>query len=87
LAESNNLQVYVPKGCAHGFQTLTDDVLVAYHISEFYDSEKAGGIRWDDREIGITWPLKPTVQSERDLSLPLLENLDTAVLMPFAGNP
>jgi dTDP-4-dehydrorhamnose 3,5-epimerase len=48
--------MYVPKGCAHGFQTLIDDTDVLYLISHPYAMETASGVRWDDPAFGIRWP-------------------------------
>jgi dTDP-4-dehydrorhamnose 3,5-epimerase len=48
--------LYVPEGCAHGFQTLTDDVDVLYLISHPYVPEAAAGVRWDDQAFAIAWP-------------------------------
>lgn len=83
LTEANNLQLYGAAGFAHGFQTLTDDTIVAYHIAQFYEADKTAGVRWDDPRIGVEWPLEPISQSPRDLALPLLEAIDPITLMPF----
>jgi dTDP-4-dehydrorhamnose 3,5-epimerase len=63
---------YIPKGCAHGFQTLTDRVHLTYLHSEYYESRAEGGVRIDDALIGIVWPLPIEVMSERDRDFPLL---------------
>ncbi len=73
LTAENRSALYVPKGFAHGFQTLTDDAEVAYQISAFYVPEAAGGFRYDDAAFGIAWPLPVTVISDRDLGWPALE--------------
>jgi dTDP-4-dehydrorhamnose 3,5-epimerase len=70
LTNENRRAVYIPKGVAHGFQTLTDDCEVNYHISAFYAPEAAGGYRYDDAIFQIKWPLPVTVISERDMSWP-----------------
>jgi dTDP-4-dehydrorhamnose 3,5-epimerase len=57
LNDENGRMLYLPKGCAHGFQTLVDDSEVLYHISEFYHPEASAGVRWDDPAFGIKWPL------------------------------
>ena len=62
--------VYVPPGCAHGFQTQEDDTELVYLISEFYDASLQRGVRWDDPALGIEWPAAPSVISERDRSFP-----------------
>ena len=63
--------LYIPKGLAHGFQTLVDDTDVLYMISDPYVPESAGGVRWDDPAFGIQWPDAPErTISERDLNWP-----------------
>jgi len=73
LTADNYKMVYVPKGFAHGFQTLENDTEVFYQMSDNYNPESARGIRWNDKIIGINWPLKPTKISKKDLSYELLE--------------
>jgi len=70
LTAENRKALYVPKGFAHGFQTLADNAEIVYQISEFYAPNSAGGYRSDDVAFGIAWPLPVTVVSERDLSWP-----------------
>ena len=70
LSSENDHQLYIPKGFAHGFQTLTDDVAVNYLISAPYEPELASGIRFDDSSFGISWPLAVTEISEKDLHWP-----------------
>lgn len=67
--------LYIPTGFAHGFQSLTDHAEVFYQMSASYAPGHTGGVRWDDPEIGIAWPMTPTVISERDRALPLLRDL------------
>lgn len=68
-AEAGN-QLYIPRGMAHGFQTLEDGTEVFYQISAFYAPEAARGYRWDDPAFAIPWPEPVTVMSEKDRSLP-----------------
>jgi dTDP-4-dehydrorhamnose 3,5-epimerase len=70
LSGENFDSLFIPKGCAHGFLTLTADVVVQYEISEFYHPEAARGLRYDDSHFGIEWPFAPTLVSERDLGFP-----------------
>ncbi|TYO61363.1 dTDP-4-dehydrorhamnose 3,5-epimerase [Bradyrhizobium hipponense] len=70
LSSANGCQLYVPKGFAHGFQTLCDDVEVSYLISTRNEPEFAAGIRYDDPAFEIDWPLPLTEISERDLRWP-----------------
>ena len=66
LTDQNGCQLYIPKGFAHGFQTLSDDVIVNYLISERYAPSFAAGIRYNDAMFKITWPLPISVISEKD---------------------
>lgn len=75
LTAGNHRMLYVPGGFAHGFQCLTDNCEVFYQMSEFYQPELARGLRWNDPQVGIRWPLANPVLSERDRHLPLLADL------------
>ena len=71
LTADNRRAVYIPAGCAHGFQTLTDGTELFYQMSEFYHPELARGARSDDPALGIEWPpCDGRTISERDLSFP-----------------
>ena len=76
LDAEHGAALYVPKGFAHGFQTLTDDTDVLYMISHPYVAEAATGVRWDDPALDIAWPEAPVrVISERDGSWPDLSRV------------
>ena len=62
--------LYIPAGCAHGFQTLVGDCEVFYHMGETYRPEFAQGVRWDDPAFAIDWPLAPERLSDRDANYP-----------------
>jgi dTDP-4-dehydrorhamnose 3,5-epimerase len=66
LSAKNHAMLYVPKGFAHGFQTLTDNAEVHYMMSEYYHPECASGIRWDDQVIMIKWPLQSKTIAKKD---------------------
>jgi len=68
LNDQNKKMLYIPEGFAHGFQTLEDNTLVNYQMSEFYSPEHARGVRWNDKSFHIDWPLKKTIISKKDLS-------------------
>ena len=70
LSSGNNHQLYIPKGFAHGFQTLSDDVEVNYLISTPFEPRSTRGIRYNDPAFGILWPLPVTEISEKDLHWP-----------------
>ena len=72
LDETSSL--YLPEGCAHGFQTLTDEVHLIYQHSAYYAPETEGGVRFDDPAIGIEWPLPIGTMSDRDDSFALIDD-------------
>jgi dTDP-4-dehydrorhamnose 3,5-epimerase len=71
LSAGNRAQLYIPVGCAHGFQTLEDETEALYMISGFYHPESARGVRWDDPAFGIQWPeTDKRIISDRDGGYP-----------------
>jgi dTDP-4-dehydrorhamnose 3,5-epimerase len=70
LSADNRRQLYIPKGCAHGFQTLTDAAEVNYRISEFYVPDAGAGYRYNDPAFGVQWPLPVSMISDRDRDYP-----------------
>lgn len=71
LSEDSGRMLYVPPGFAHGYQTLTDDTLVYYQMSEFYVPEAQRGVRWDDPAFAIAWPpVEARIVSARDRAFP-----------------
>lgn len=72
LTAENKKQLLIPRGFAHGFLTLTDDVEIQYKADNFYAPNCDGNIRWDDEEIKIDWPFAPTILAEKDAKAPTL---------------
>lgn len=70
LADDNYKMLYIPKGLAHGFQTLQDDSVIFYMVTEYYNKEAEGGVRWNDPAFNIDWPLQVTEISEKDKLYP-----------------
>jgi dTDP-4-dehydrorhamnose 3,5-epimerase len=70
LSAENHKMLYVPEGCAHGFQTLEDNAEVFYQMSEFYSAKHARGVRWNDPAFGIVWPIAGPIMLERDKTYP-----------------
>lgn len=62
--------VFVPEGCAHGYQALADESEVSYNASHAYAPGKERGVRWDDPAFGIAWPVTDVIVSEKDASWP-----------------
>jgi len=74
LNENNHKMLYVPAGCAHGYQTLTDDSEVFYPVTAPYNAKSEIGIRWDDPSFKIDWPEKTNaIVSDKDKAWPLYE--------------
>ncbi|MBX3732722.1 MAG: dTDP-4-dehydrorhamnose 3,5-epimerase [Verrucomicrobiae bacterium] len=73
LTGDGTQQVYVPAGCAHGFQCLEDGSEVTYLMSAVYEPALARGLRWNDPDLAIPWPLPDAVVSDRDAALPSWE--------------
>ncbi len=75
LTPANGCGVYIPAGCAHGFQSLADDSLLLYQMSDFYASDLARGVRWDDPTLNIPWPIAEPFVSARDRGWPWYADL------------
>lgn len=70
LSAENRLSLYVPKGFAHGFITLEENTESFYLVTEFYSPENERGIRYNDPEFNIKWPIEPKIISNKDLTHP-----------------
>lgn len=70
LTSDNRKSVYIPDGCAHGFQTLQNDTELWYQISHPHRPDQARGVRWNDPAFGIPWPSPPALISQRDATFP-----------------
>ncbi len=76
LSADNRRQLYVPHGFAHGFCVLGDQAGVAYKVTAEYAPELDRGVRWDDPQIGIRWPIADPVLSPKDAQLPFIHKAD-----------
>lgn len=76
LTEENKKQLLIPKGFAHGFLTLTDNVEVQYKVDEYYSPESDRSIRFDEPEIGVIWGVDSPILSDKDLNAPSLKETD-----------
>ena len=74
LSAKNKKQLYIPRGFAHGFVTLTDDVEVQYKADNYYAPDCDGNIRYDDPEIGVDWGNGDFILSEKDKKAPYLKD-------------
>ena len=68
-------EIYLPAGFAHGFQALSDEAIVIYHVTKVHSPEHDAGIRWDS--AGIEWPITSSIVSQRDSSHILLSEFDS----------
>lgn len=76
LSQENRRMLLIPRGFAHGFLTLTDDVIFAYKVDQLYAPEYDRGIRYDDPSIGVDWGTQNPVLSAKDQNVPLLSDSD-----------
>jgi len=72
LSEEGRNMLYVPRGCAHGFQSLEEDIEMVYAVTNSYSSEHERGVRYNDSRVGIDWPLDVANASEKDKNHPFL---------------
>ena len=73
LSAENFRQLLIPRGCAHGFLTLTDDVEFLYKADNFYNKASEGGIRWNDPVFAIDWKTEDPVVSDKDAAAPFFD--------------
>lgn len=75
LTSENRKTLYIPGGFAQGFITLQDNSEVSYNVTEFYHPESERGLRYNDPEFGIEWPITPVVISDKDRNCPDFNSL------------
>lgn len=78
LSDENKRQFFIPRGFAHGFLVLSDEAIFTYKVDNPYAPQSEAGIRWNDSELDIQWPVSPeeVVTSEKDLKQPLLKDAE-----------
>ena len=72
LSAQNHRQLYIPEGFAHGFCVLSEQADIEYKCSDFYSPDDEYGLRWDDPELNINWPIQNPLLSAKDAAYPLL---------------
>ena len=75
LSAQNHLMFWIPPGFAHGFVALEDDTELQYKCTAEYHAPSDGGVRWNDPDLAITWPMLDVLVSPKDASLPFLKEL------------
>ncbi|MCP4682197.1 MAG: dTDP-4-dehydrorhamnose 3,5-epimerase [Desulfobacterales bacterium] len=80
LNDTNNRQLYIPEGFAHGFAVLSEIVMFTYKCSDLYVPESERGILWNDPDIGIDWPFDDPILSDKDQHYSLLKDMDPEYL-------
>ena len=78
LSDENKRQFFIPRGFAHGFLVLSEEAIFTYKVDNPYAPQQEAGIRWDDPELGIEWPIDRSlvVTSEKDLKAPQLKDAE-----------
>ena len=78
LSEENKRQFFIPRGFAHGFLVLSDEAIFTYKVDNVYAPQADAGIRWNDPDLGIDWPidLNKVMTSEKDLKQPFLKDAE-----------
>lgn len=76
LSDENKRMLYIPRGFAHGFLTLTDNVKFVYKVDNLYAPDYDRSIRFDDPDIGVAWGVENPILSQKDLNAPLLRDSD-----------
>ena len=85
LSSENMRQLWVPAGFAHGFCVLSEVALFAYKCTDFYVTTAERSLRWDDPDIGIQWPEKSPVLSDKDANAPRLTEIADVLLPSYGG--
>lgn len=75
LSEKGERQIFLPPGCAHGFQVLSKEALILYKCTNFYSPKDERGILWNDPFLNIDWPNNNPVVNEKDLKYPLFNDI------------
>ncbi|MBI1240986.1 MAG: dTDP-4-dehydrorhamnose 3,5-epimerase [Nostoc sp. RI_552] len=84
ISASNKRQLWVPEGFAHGFCVTSESALFAYKCTDFYHRETEVSLRWDDPDVGITWPISNPELAEKDAQSPYLAEIELSRLPKYS---
>ncbi|HBQ61221.1 MAG TPA: dTDP-4-dehydrorhamnose 3,5-epimerase [Balneolaceae bacterium] len=76
ISDVSKRMLFVPKGFAHGFSVLSDEAIVSYKCSDYYNQDGERGVRWDDPQIRVNWDVERPILSDKDRKLPLLSSIN-----------
>lgn len=76
LSEENKKMLFIPKGCLHGFLTISENVEISYKVDDFYSPENDRSICWCDPDLGVEWGIENPILSAKDKAAPLLKDSD-----------
>ena len=82
LSDKNRTMMYVPKGFAHGFISLEPNAEILYLVSDFYAPDHEETLNWNDQDVGIDWPIAPSIVSDKDSRGVLLRDIQPMALQP-----
>jgi len=84
LSNENNRQIYVPEGFAHGFCVLSEQAVVMYKCTDFYNPQAEGGVLWNDPDLAIDWPIREPLLSDKDRTYTRLQHIPPAHLPHYS---
>ena len=76
LSEENKKMLFIPKGCLHGFVTISENVELSYKVDEFYSPENDRSVCWCDPDLGVEWGIENPILSAKDSNAPLFKDSD-----------
>jgi dTDP-4-dehydrorhamnose 3,5-epimerase len=85
LTADNHRHFWIPEGFAHGFCVMSEFATFSYQCTALYDRTGDAGIRWNDADIGIDWPISAPLLSDKDARAPFLEDVPAERLPPFVA--
>lgn len=85
LSSENKRQFYIPEGFAHGYCVLSETALFTYKCTDFFNPSAEAGIKWDDTDIGIDWPIRNPILSDKDQKNKYLQEMNVERLPVYGG--